>query len=540
MIAIVPDIIRAPLTLAGGSKRVLTTALLAALLILAPTTRAASAVAAEECRIELGFATLRDLISQAEGMDVVGNCLENVHYTALGDGLQRAVGGLLVWRKASNWTGFSDGHQTWISGPFGLEKRLNSDRLPWETTRIKVGLLAPLSGNNSDAGQEMLRGAQLAVQQINAAGGAYVRDQDEYMILDLVAGDTQSTPEGGVAAATALVLQDRADIVTGGYASVVTLASQVVVAQNGVPFIIGVATTPQVTRRTDIDTSWMFHYAETAPLQGKTVAAFLDEVVRPLVAGERKLRVALIYQDSAFGNDVLLGLPDLGIIGWTESQGLPIEFVAQEKFKLGETDFRLQLAAVKAANPDVIVPIAFFHEAVDIITQGIRDLGIEALWGPAPAVDTQSYFSALGQLGSFTTVESRFSSFDPPQGEGAVAARFRVEYERLWGEPPSQFAATLYDSMVIAREAVTTAGTPDKSRVRDALARLDMPALTLPVVGGRIRFDEHHEVQLATFVAQLFFDPASSEARPRIVWPKDIATTEFRLPPVLESGVQQP
>ena len=94
-----------------------------ALFLLLPTS-----VSAAECQFVLGFATLRDLI----GHETVGACLENEHYNEIGDSLQQTTGGLLVWRKADNWTAFTDGYRTWIRGPNGLEQRLNAERLPWE------------------------------------------------------------------------------------------------------------------------------------------------------------------------------------------------------------------------------------------------------------------------------------------------------------------------------------------------------------------------------------------------------------------------
>ena len=58
--------------------------------------------AGANCQFVLGFKTLRDLI----GHDIVGQCLENEHYNAIGDSVQQTTGGLLVWRKADNWTAF--------------------------------------------------------------------------------------------------------------------------------------------------------------------------------------------------------------------------------------------------------------------------------------------------------------------------------------------------------------------------------------------------------------------------------------------------
>ena len=87
----------------------------------------ASAVAAD-CEFVLGFKALRDLI----GHEIVGECLENEHFSENGDSTQATTGGLLVWRNADNHTAFTDGNHTWINGPNGLQQRLNSERFPWE------------------------------------------------------------------------------------------------------------------------------------------------------------------------------------------------------------------------------------------------------------------------------------------------------------------------------------------------------------------------------------------------------------------------
>jgi len=75
----------------------------------------------------LGFKTLADLIP-----GVVGQPLENEHWGANGDSLQQTTTGLMVWRKADNWTAFTDGATTWINGPNGLQSRPNDERFPWE------------------------------------------------------------------------------------------------------------------------------------------------------------------------------------------------------------------------------------------------------------------------------------------------------------------------------------------------------------------------------------------------------------------------
>jgi hypothetical protein len=83
---------------------------------------------AEEIRFVLGFKTLAEEIPS-----IVGQPLENEHPSPEGgDQLQQTSSGMLVWRKADNWTAFTDGHRTWVNGPYGIQERLNSERFDWE------------------------------------------------------------------------------------------------------------------------------------------------------------------------------------------------------------------------------------------------------------------------------------------------------------------------------------------------------------------------------------------------------------------------
>jgi peptidoglycan/xylan/chitin deacetylase (PgdA/CDA1 family) len=125
---------------------------------------------ASACEFSLGFRALRDAIP-----DLVGQCLDDEsHDPASGDGRQRTTahhgqGGLLVWRKADNWTAFTDGATTWISGPYGLESRANGDCLWWEACPGQAAPAVPVSAD------EVVRGdpARPWVSVIFNAGAGY-------------------------------------------------------------------------------------------------------------------------------------------------------------------------------------------------------------------------------------------------------------------------------------------------------------------------------------------------------------------------------
>ena len=88
------------------------------------------------CRYVLGFARLHALAA-----DAVGECTDDQASAANGDALQHSTKGLLVWRKADNWTAFTDGDHTWINGPQGLQERLNSQRFSWEANPTGLPLV---------------------------------------------------------------------------------------------------------------------------------------------------------------------------------------------------------------------------------------------------------------------------------------------------------------------------------------------------------------------------------------------------------------
>jgi peptidoglycan/xylan/chitin deacetylase (PgdA/CDA1 family) len=90
------------------------------------------------CAFQLGFKALHELIPET-----VGDCVVDEHHNPEnGDALQETAKGLLVWRKADNFTAFTDGSRTWVNGPFGLQARPNAERFDWETGRVGVPVSA--------------------------------------------------------------------------------------------------------------------------------------------------------------------------------------------------------------------------------------------------------------------------------------------------------------------------------------------------------------------------------------------------------------
>lgn len=109
-------------------------ALVVVLLVISylPFVTGPQAATAADCEFVMGFKTVHDVIP-----DIVGDCKVNQHYNSQnGDGLQETAGGLLVWRKADNFTAFTDGYYSWVNGPYGLQQRLNTESFDWEKRSV--------------------------------------------------------------------------------------------------------------------------------------------------------------------------------------------------------------------------------------------------------------------------------------------------------------------------------------------------------------------------------------------------------------------
>ena len=102
-----------------------------------PASPVAHLTATPTCRFVLGFKTLHNLMPTR-----VGTCRENERfYPFTGEAVQHTSGGLLVWRAADNGTAFTDGAQTWLLGPNGLQGRPNNRRFAWEANRRRLPVI---------------------------------------------------------------------------------------------------------------------------------------------------------------------------------------------------------------------------------------------------------------------------------------------------------------------------------------------------------------------------------------------------------------
>jgi len=404
---------------------------------------------------------------------------------------------------------------------------------PVSQETVKIGVVASMTGPASTTGKDIWQSAVLAADEINDRGGVFVKDQNAKIPITLIQGDDESTREGGQKAVSRLITQDKVDVLVGGFSSAVVSAHQSIVAEHGIPYIITGASTPTITQRTDIDTGTMFHYCPTTDDYGEQTTLFVDDVIRDAInahfgySDTRPLRLALLVQDSPYGKGVQKAVKDT-----IAKRNLNIVIVAEETFKMGETDFRTALTSIKAAQPDVVYPAAFLNEQIPMVTQARRDVGLNTIFLAVECNDDPDYYEGLGRYGEYSIIETRFSPYAIPRGDIADdMAAFRVHFKKRWGSYPGMMGASTYEGIYIAARAVEEAGTRQKEKVTAALAALSMPQMIEAMKGGVITFtDDFREAKFDLYMEQLIWNETSQELRPVIVWPDHMKEADFVLP----------
>ncbi len=404
---------------------------------------------------------------------------------------------------------------------------------------LKIGVVASMTGSASTTGKDIWQSAELAADEINADGGVYVEELGKKVPIRLVQGDDESTREGGQKAVSRMITQDNVDILVGGFSSAVVSAHQQIVAEHKVPYIITGASTAIITRRTDVDTSYMFHHAPTCEDSGTQITLFLDDTVRPAInnrynfPADRPLRLAHLYQDSPYGSGHQNAIKDT-----ITAYGLNIEIVAEETFKMGESDYRTVLTSIKNTKPDVIYVTAFLNEQIPIETQAMRDIGLNKIFIAVEPNDDPDFYKGVGTYGDYSIVQSRFSPYTAPKAPTEAAYnKFVTDFDKKYKGFPGMMGVATYEGIYIAAKAVEDAGTLDRTAIREALATIRMPQIVENMQDQTISFSpDYRESKFELTMEQLYWDESVKETRPKIVWPESLKETSFVLPEWYEPG----
>lgn len=345
---------------------------------------------------------------------------------------------------------------------------------------IRIGLVGPMSGPGAQYGAAMKEAAELAVEEINAAGGINGAE------VVLFTEDDASVPAQAVSAVEKFITQNEVHVVIGCYNSSCSLAAMEVTTREGVPHINPISTALAIT---ESGSEFIFRNCATNPMQVGTVARYLFKTF------PEKTRYAIIHENTDYGigmkeafEELLPEFPD-------------IELVAVEAYNPGDTDFYAQLTKIKSVNPDALFFASNLTEGSQIVKQcaelGIGDDVVKFAMG---GCSTPEFFRLTE--GAATGVYN--SSYFEPTDDDPLVKAFVEAYENRWGRQPDMFAAATYEAVYIAKAAVEGAEYVQdlaqyRVNLRDAIRALD----ALPgVQGGPTTFDEKGQAQKSVLVVQ--------------------------------------
>lgn len=345
-----------------------------------------------------------------------------------------------------------------------------------EEAPIKLGIVAPMSGPNARYGAFSMHGAELAVKEINDAGGVNGHK------IELYNADSQGTPVEGVSATRRLIDQDEVDFVIGDVSSSVTLAMQPIAEDAGVLLLNAASSNPKITYGAGVGGfKWTYRNYPTDENRALVVAKY---------AAEQRgfTKFAVLSVDSDYGRSAIeftkKYLPDF--------KG---EILSEDYYKEGEVDFRSVLAKIRDGGAQAIIMYGL-ADTTPIIARQMVELGVAGkvtLIGNGEFNTEKTIAAAPTALEGAVEAAAWLPAWDSPESK-AFVEKFTTTYS----EAPNNHAYVHWDTVNLLAAAVREAGSIDLEAVREALSKIKYKS---PV--GEVSFDDHNQARLPMILLQI-------------------------------------
>jgi branched-chain amino acid transport system substrate-binding protein len=387
----------------------------------------------------------------------------------------------------------------------------DSGRQENSVTEVRIGVLAPLSGPNRAAGQDALRGAQLAAALVNGEEGPVsllsvtatgLRGLGGPKIT-IVPADTRSDPARGAQAAATLVTREQVVGLVGAYDGEVTATASQLTERRGVPFVNGDTSTGYLTER---GLDWFFRTGPTDRMFGEAFFSTLrQERVRPK-------RITVLYTTDAPGEGLHAVLHQLAPEADYDEHGMV-------KFAPGTANLVPALQKVRDKHhPDVLFLVTSTgSDAVRVLKTfdalGYRPPEIFAFGG---GFSEPQVLQAAGGVGEGLFYSSAWSREVAARNPSAKPIMDR--YEGRFSAAMSEVAAGSFTAVLTLAAAIDAAGSVDPQRVRAALIALDLPGRSTIMPWSGVRFDTSHQNALAAGTVEQVVQGSF-----RVVFPRELA-----------------
>lgn len=330
---------------------------------------------------------------------------------------------------------------------------------------IKIGLITPLTGDLANYGQGTLNAVQIAIDEINEAGGINGRQ------IQLIAEDSPCNANSALTSFNKLISVDRADYIIGPMCSSELLAIAPAANSNNILVLSSSATSPDVTNAGD----YVFRDVASDDLRAKVFASYIytDKGVK---------EISIIYEndDAGVGYEKAFA---------AEFERLGGKIAASEIYNKDSSDVRTQLTKIKEGGPLNILMISYPSETGLILKQS-EELGIDAQFfeGFEIMMDPQVAKIAGDAINGVIYIQG----VSPSNG---LTEEFKDNYKSAYGVDAPYYAAEAYDAVKLYAQAMVK----EPKDVKSGLYEIK----NFEGVSGTITFDLNGDVKKPFEIGQV-------------------------------------
>jgi len=361
----------------------------------------------------------------------------------------------------------------------------------------KFSIPLPLTGTNAKFGEIEKNSYEIAMEEINAAGGI----KGKKVVLEFE--DSQGKPEVSRSIVEKLIDVKKQPVIFGEYSSACSKAIAAVAEERKIPYLVVTGATDDITQQ---NYKYVFRMNPTNAYYATGMMSFLREVVKPT-------SVAILYESSDFGTS---GADDMV----KQAEKFPMKLLVKEQYEKGAVDFKPILSKVKAAKPDMIYMVSYVMDA-SLLMRQIRELRIEAKLyaGGAAGFAIPEFIQSTKEASEYVVSATLWS----PQVAYAGAKEFAEKYKKRFGDYPSYHGAEAYSALYIIKDILGRAKAWTANDIRDAMKTTNMMTAF-----GPIRFEDKEGYTNQNFMDTLVLQVINSQFE--TIWPQKYASKKYVYP----------
>lgn len=366
-----------------------------------------------------------------------------------------------------------------------------------QSAPIKLGILQPVTGALAQDGELGRLGAQLAIEEVNAAGGV-----PGLGMIEMVFGDARSTPDAGTAEVERMNGEGVCAIV-GGFASPICLAASQAASRYGLPYIVDVGVAESIVSR-GLPNTFRF-----APGFSTVTSVALDNLVKINdAAGKPARTVVLVHEDALFGSG-------LAKLMQTELPKRGFEILDTIAHPTPARDMSNVALRIRSLAPDLIVPSNYYAEFVllarTLQQQRIKPKGIYGVLNGAA-----SNYRFVNEFPTIAEGLLDCNHWADPRNPKTVALKAKVEAQ---GKIFSYNVMLNYSCVLLVADALARAKSADRAALLAALAASDFAGHIMPYgptqfVGGQNKGATPVNTQVQSGIIKVIFPDTVADAKP--------------------------